>query len=318
MCHKIPSSPEVASQSSAWSDLEFGGGRNTFGGLQISNAPNPFLDPWDNSEPRVELPVGSSSIKQTVACTIYQAFCQRNGMENKVIYVPTGMAPEGNTDHHFSYDDFANNGEQDFWVSKMPTANGGTLSVGAAGFCKWGTDGTNCSGSTATNIATGLGGIDATLLRAAESDPVHGSLPFALSSAAICNDTTYVYPATSSDGGNSNGAPACSGHTSPGQRPPEGTRWFLAMHDSDVNATSNDAYVKVILRTMDEDHYGGTIIDTNWNLATEGLMIAFNRGNFAFAAAEAGIYYGTDVFLPISTNGIDLTTAIKFCSNGTC
>jgi hypothetical protein len=321
MCHKLPSNPQVASQSGAWSSLEFGSGRNTFGGLQISNAANPFLDSYDNSVPRYELPVGAATTKQIIQCnkeSYSYEVCQRTGMNNKVLYVPADMIPQGASDHHFAYDDFANHGEQDFFLTEMPSGNGGTMSVGGAGFCKWGTDGTGCSGSNATDIALGMGAIDATLLKEAESDPQHGSLPFAVASEAVCNDTTFVYPATGSDGATSNGSPPCIGHTGPGQRPPEGTRWFLAMHDSDVNATNNDAYVKVILRTMDEDHYGGVVTDTNWGEAPEGLMIPFSRGNFAFAAAEAGIYYGTDVFLPISSNGIDLATAVKFCSNGTC
>jgi hypothetical protein len=44
----------------------------------------------------------------------------------------------------------------------------------------------------------------------------------------------------------------------------------------------------------------------------------FNRGDYSFAAAEAGISYGTDVLLPITTNGINLATAVQYCSNGTC
>jgi len=323
MCHTLPASPAVASQSSAWSSLEFGGGRNSVGGLQISNAANPYTDGWDNSEPRYELPAGSSTVQQTVSCdkaSWSNWLCGQTKMNGKVINIPQNIQPQGGGDHHFAYDDFTNNGEQDFWDSNMPSANGGVLHVGGAGFCAWGTDGTNCSGSTATNIDTSMGGIDATLLHAAESDPVHGSLPYALSASEVCNDvsTSFVYPATASDGDNSNSAPACAGHTGAGQRPPEGTRWFLALHDSDINATNNAPYVKVLLRTMDEDHFGGTITDTNWSGSNAGLLPQFNRGDYSFAAAEAGISYGTDVLLPITTNGINLSSAVQYCSNGTC
>lgn len=323
MCHALPPSPAIASQSSAWSTLEFGGGRNSIGGLQISNAANPYTDTWDNSEPRYELPVGAPSEQQTISCdkaAWSNWLCGQTKMNGKVVNIPQGVQPQGGGDHHFAYDDFANNGEQDFWDSSMPSANGGVLHVGGAGFCAWGTDGTNCSGSTATNIATSMGGIDAVLLHAAEADAQHGSLPFALSTSEVCNDvsTSFVYPATASDGDNSNSAPACAGHTGAGQRPPEGTRWFLAMHDADVNATNNAPYVKVLLRTMDEDHFGGVITDTNWSGSSAGLLPQFNRGDYSFAAAEAGISYGTDVMLPITTNGIDLSTAIEYCSNGTC
>jgi hypothetical protein len=323
MCHAIPASPAVASNSGSWSTLEFGGGRNSVGGLQISNAADPYSDGWDNSEPRYELPVGAATVQQTAACdqaSWSNYLCGQTHMNGKVINIPKGVQPQGGGDHHFAYDDFANNGEQDFWDSEMPSANGGTLHVGGAGFCAWGSDGTGCSGSTATSLDTSMGGIDAALLKAAESDSIHGSLAYALSTSEVCNDvsTSFVYPATSSDGDNSNSASACSGHTGAGQRPPEGSRWFLALHDADINATNNAPYVKVLLRTMDEDHFGGTITDTNWSGSSAGLLPQFNRGDYSFAAAEAGISYGTDVLLPITTNGINLSTAVHYCSNGTC
>jgi hypothetical protein len=145
-------------------------------------------------------------------------------------------------------------------------------------------------------------------------------LPHALSVGVLCDDidANFFYPATASDGTTSNSTPGCAGHLGTGQRPPGGTRWFLAMHDAAVNATSNLPWVKVILRTIDEDHYGGVVLGTVWYQAPEGISFEFQRGNWAFAAAEAGVAYGTDVYLPITTNGIDLSKSIEFCTNGTC
>jgi hypothetical protein len=323
MCRHLPAKPSVIGQSGSWAALEFGSGRDSFGGLQITNAANPYLDGYDDSEPLYRLTPGGPSIRQTVSCdkqSYSPEVCGLTGINGKVINVPADMIPEGNADHHFSYDDPSNNREVDFWDSDMPSGNGGTLHVGGAGFCKWGGDGTGCSGSTATQIDTGLGGIDPVLLKSGEADSVHGTLPYALSAAAVCADvsTNFVYPAKASDGDNTNSTSACAGHLGAGGRPPEGTRWFLRLHDADVDATNNLPYVKVILRTVDEDHFGGVVTDTNWGGAAEGLAIQFHRGNYAFAAAEAGIYYGPDVYLPVSTNGIDLARSIEFCSNGTC
>jgi hypothetical protein len=326
MCHVLPASPSVSGSSGSWSAIEFASGTDSFGSLQISNAANLYADSFEDPYPFENELLGSATIKQTVSCDkvswAHEA-CAVTGMNGKVVNVPADMVPEGATDHHFSYNDHVNNGEVDFWDANGPPYNndGGTLHVGGAGFCAWSGSGTGCSGSTATNIATALaGGIDAGLAHAAEADSVHGHLPYALGATAVCADVSanFDYPATASDGTNTNSSPECSNHLGSRERPPEGVRWFLAMHDADVNATKNVPFVKVLLRTMDEDHFGGTITDTNWSGTSAGLQLLFHRGNFAFAAAEEGINYGTDVALPITSNGINLATAVKFCTNGTC
>jgi hypothetical protein len=319
MCKPLPSNPNVSPQSAAWAALEFQSGRNSFGGLSLSNAANEFADSNDDSEPIQELVPGSPTIAQTISCGAVAwgpAFCTKMGMQGKVVNVPAGMMPEGNADHHYSFDDSGAGGEYDFWLATMPGQPGATMTVGGAGFCRWGGDGTGCSGSTATNIATSIGGLDAVAIQAAESDP-HGTLGYAVSVNALCADSTYVYPATSSDGSNTNSSSACSANTGAGQRPPEGTRWFLNKTDADIDAANYPAYDKVILRTMDVQHYGGLIVDTNWSGAP-GLSVEYHRGNYAFAAAEVGVPYGTDVSLPVSTTGLNLQNDIVFCSNGTC
>jgi hypothetical protein len=319
MCRPLPASPSVSSRSAAWASLEFQAGRDAFGGLNLSNAAIPFNDPNDDSEPLYELLPGGPTIAQTIDCDAVSwgpSFCTSMHMQGRVLNVPAGMMPEGNADHHYSYDDSTAGGEYDFWLAKRPGAPGATMHVGGAGFCAWGTAGTGCSGSTATNIATSLGGLDATALANAESSPT-GTLPYAIAVAALCADPSYVYPATSSDGANTNATPACAGNTSAGGRPPEGTRWFLNLSDANVDAMSYAPYVKVILRTLDRQHFGGLIVDTNWSGAP-GLSVEYHRGNYAFAAAEANVAYGTDVSLPIATPGLDLSKYVAFCTNGTC
>jgi hypothetical protein len=123
-----------------------------------------------------------------------------------------------------------------------------------------------------------------------------------------------VYPATFSDGGNTDATPACKGALGANGRPPEGTRFFLDMSDADVNATSNAPYVKVVLRTLDREHYGGTITDTNWSGAP-GLAFGFLREGWSALARERPLFTRD---LPITTNGIDLATKLRFCTNGTC
>jgi hypothetical protein len=323
MCHPLPANPAVSVNSTVWSLLEFQAGHNNIGGLLVSTAKDQFTDPNDGSEPLEELVPGQATTPQKISCSAasWSAFvCGISHLQGTTLNVPADMTPAGNSDHHFSYDDASAasgvGGEYDFWLAKQPGPAGSSMTVGGAGFCKWGTDGTGCSESTATNIATSIGGIDATVLKAAESNP-NGTLGYAVASAALCADPSFVYPANASDGSNTNGSSACAGHTATGQRPPEGTRWYLNMTDDQVNATNNAPYVKVILRTMDRQHYGGVIVDTNWSGAP-GLSIDYHRGDYSFAANEAGIGISTDMHIPITTNGIDLQSDIRFCSNGTC
>jgi hypothetical protein len=291
--------------------------------MGVSTAKDQFDDPSDGSEPLEELAPGQATIPQKISCTAasWSAYvCGISHLQGTTLNVPADMTPAGNSDHHYSYEDASaasgTGGEYDFWLAKQPGASGASMTVGGAGFCKWGTDGTGCSASTATNIATSIGGVDATLLQAAESNP-NGTLGYAVSTSALCADPSFVYPANASDGANTNTSPACAGHTATGQRPPEGTRWYLNLTDDQINATSNAPYVKVILRTMDRQHYGGVIVDTTWSGAP-GLSVQFHRGNYTFAANEAGIGISTDMLIPITTNGIDLQSDIRFCSNGTC
>ena len=319
MCQPLPSNPSVSANSAAWAALNFQSGHDGFGPLQVSNATDPFLDSYDGTEPLEELVPGEPTVTQTISCSAVAwgpALCTSTHMQGKVLNLPADMMPEGDSDHHYSYDDATSAGEYDFWLAQQPGSPGATMSVGGAGFCRWGTDGTGCSGSTATGIATSIGGLDASLIAAAENSP-NGTLPYAIAASALCADPSYVYPATSSDGANTNGSAACAGNTGAGQRPPEGTRWFLNKSDADIDSANYPPYVAVILRTMDRQHYGGVIVDTNWSGAP-GLSPEYHRGNFQFAATQAGIGYAKDQSIPVTTTGLNLANDIVYCTNGTC
>lgn len=317
MCAPLPASKSIAANSNSWSSLLFQSGHNYLQSIEVTNDVG---DVNDASEPLYPLSGGAPAYSETIACDVVSwsnYVCGITNQNGAVINVPTNIVPAANSDHHASIADYARGGEEDFWL--FPTSgltNNGTIHVGGAGFCPWSGDGTNCSGATATSIATSLGGIDPVDLQNAESSAT-GSLPVAISVSALCADPSYVYPAVGSDGSNTNGSSACSGYTGSGQRPPEGTRAYLDKSDADIDATNNAPYVKAILRTMDRDHLGMTVTDTNWSGAP-GLAPQYRKGDWSFARSEAGLSLSGTVSLPITTNGIDLSTAVRFCSNGTC
>ncbi len=320
ICHQLPSNPRISSKNKAWQKLEFSG-RNYFGPLNTGrlSGGTHFSDRDDGAYPLDDLRPGDPSVSNVVTCDGSSwgiNTCNGAGIEGKTIRLPVRADPAGSSDHHYSWNDYAAHGEYDFWLAAPPVAHGGTLHIGAGGFCKWGGDGTGCSGSTATNIATSLGAIDPALLRAGERD-AHGTLGYAIAASTVCADVTYVYPATASDGANTNDSPPCVGSTGPAARPPEGTRWFLNKSDDDINATRNLPYVKVLLRTMDREHYGGMITDTNW-AGAPGLSPAAKRGDWSFTVQELGQSSSDDRAVPITVDGITLENDVEFCSNGTC
>ncbi len=324
MCRPLPANPALAPNSHIWSVAEFQQIQN--GPLQyltITTALKPFSDPLDDSEPLDEFNPGDPYFTQKILCDQWPTGpkeCALTAMNHKVIAVPVKMEPEGAPDHHYSFDDYSRNGEQDFWLAPMPNPHTGELHVGGAGFCSWGTDGTGCSGSTATNIATGLGRLDPTLIKDAERDKVHGHLPYAIATSALCADENwvFVYPATQSDGSNTDTTPKCQAFLKPGMRPPEGTRWFLALHDADINSKPYAEWVKVVLRTIDEDHMGALITDTGWS-GGSGMSPMFGRGEWSFAAYEMGIDPTKgDYELPFNVTGLDFEKNARFCASGTC
>lgn len=318
MCVPLPATKAVALASGAWASLLFQSGHDALQHIEVTTDDS---DGNDGSEPLYMRTADTQNVAVTIHCDLFPwsaHSCASSDSDGATMQIPEVLRSAPNSDHHASIDDRVRGGEVDFWV--FPTGAPPTdAHVGGAGFCSYAGDGTNCSGATATNIATSLGGIDPVVVRGAESD-AHGALPYAISVSALCADPSWVFPATYSDGSNTDGSSACANHTGTGQRPPEGTRGFIDRSDADIDATSNAPYVKVILRTMDREHLGFTITDTNWSGAP-GLAPEYRTSSptaWGFALAEAGLGSSGTEQLPITTNGIDLSTDVKFCSNGTC
>jgi hypothetical protein len=273
----------------------------------------------DNSFPLYHDP-GSAGVPHVVRCggVAYSAYvCNKFHMAGATVRVPAGAFPAGDSDHHLSIEDDAGKRELDFYGASMPSSQPGSpFDVLAAGQCAYDGDGSDCSGSTATNIASSLGTIDPAIVRAVERDP-HGTLPYALATSLLCASAAWVYPASFSDGFNTDRTPACRDHLAPNARPPEGVRYFLDVSDAEIDATPNAAYDKVILRTLDREHFGGTVTDTNW-AGAPGPALQSSRDGWRPVFDEAGISPDTTGGLPITTDGIDLPNVFKFCSNGTC
>ncbi len=319
ICKPLPSNPSISPNSAAWAALEFQSGHDNIGGLGCAGACTGNVN--EGSEPLDQLNPADPSINVVTSCNKepYAAgTCKGNGVPSGTpLALPVGMYVEQGSDHHCAADIVIMGEEFDGWLCDDPVVSP-TLNLGGGGVCPWSGDGTGCSGSTATDIATSLGGIDPNALAAAEASP-NGTLPYAISASVLCGDPSFVYPAKSSDGANTNSSSACVGHTGAGQRPPEGTRWFLNLTDAQINATNNLPYVKVLLRTVDREHYGGYIGDTNWSGAP-GLSFAWRHDAWLGPAAELGINpNATPTYsIPVTTNGIDLSKSVTFCTNGTC
>jgi hypothetical protein len=318
-CKPLPSNPAVSSSSAQWAALEFQSGRDFFGGPIQSNTANPGADSHDTSEPVEYVYPGIKTTSQTIECSKASygpSSCEKSGLQGLVLDVPSNMQPEGNQDHHFSFDSSTAGGEFDFWLSDPLGKAGAKLNVGTAGFCKWGGDGTGCSNATATKILTSIGDLDPVLIKSEENSTT-STMPYALSSTALCASATWVYPAVYSDGFDTDATPACAGNTGTGRRPPEGTRWYLNVTDEQIDALNVPLYAKVILRTADKQHYGGIIVNTQYPGAP-GLSMNFHRGDYTFMASEAGVKYAANESIPIATTGLNLAKSVVFCTNGTC
>jgi hypothetical protein len=310
LCVPLPAKPAIAPNSAAWAKLLFQAGHNSIGSIGVGSQ--------EESEPLVDFPIGAPFVSLPMDCskeTYSAGTCASFGNPNgSVQQIPTNIEVSQGSDHHAAIDSHLYGGEFEYWLAPYPsTTAGNTWAVGGAGFCPWSGTGTNCSGSTATNIAYSFN-ISQAELSLAEASP-NGALPYALGVSVVCADPSFVAPAVSSDGANTNTSTACIGFTGAGQRPPEGTRFYIPMTDAQINATNNLPYVRAILRTLDEQHMGGIIVDTNW-AGAPGIAVQYRMDSFAPQAAEAGIT-GTSFSLPITNNGVDLTT-IVFCANGSC
>jgi hypothetical protein len=251
MVQKIPSNPQPDPSSSAWiSESQIG---NTIGRFQFfanssgyaQDVTYPIYYTVASSDPHAE------TIK--ISCSGYAgAGCPANGVK---LSVDSRVLPEdygASGDRHIAFIDKAGGYEHDLFQAQWPPVNG-ILTAKEGGQCALG--GTGFSGgdcdATASGVPLSLGTIRATDLLAAIGNP-NGSLPYAIAVSTKCN-LGWIAPALNGD----NGGESCE------TGPPDGARFYLAMHDSDVNALDAPNIVKVLLRTLDEDHYGAMLTDTN-------------------------------------------------------
>ncbi len=319
MCRPLPKKPHLSPFSAMWiTEQAQPGERPVFANLGVVANVKPG-DRFETAYPLYGDPK-SRAVVHVVHChgvAYSEWLCARTHVAGLRVRIPVGAFPEGNDDHHLSIEDDAAGREFDFWGAEVPSSvPGSPLDTKAGGQCPYAGDGTGCSGSTATNIATSLGAIDPQLVLAVEHDP-HGTLPYAIATSLLCNSATWVFPATYSDGDTSNDTPACAGHLGKNGRPPEGVRYFLDVSDAEVNATSNAGWVKVLLRTLDREHFGGTITDTNWSGAIGPAFAALRSAWWDPILAETPRRLFTHG-LPVTSDGIDLIEKLKFCTNGTC
>ena len=319
MCAPLPAHPVVSPFSATWvAEQAQPGTPPRFADLAIVAAPRPN-DRDDQAIPLYRDAGAAGSVLHVVRCGGVDwsaTTCARQHMTEASVRVPIGAFPEGGSDHHLAIEDEAAAREDDFWGAKTPNGvPNSPLDTLTAGACPFDGDGTHCSGATATDIAASLGAIDPVTVATLEADP-HGALPYAIATTLLCASTAFVFPADFSDGANTDRTPACRGHLGANGRPPEGVRYFLDLSDATIDATHNPPYAKVILRTLDREHFGGTVTDTNWSGAP-GPAFQFLRDGWAPIVRAAGLPPGTRG-LPMTADGIDLVRDLRFCTNGTC
>jgi hypothetical protein len=317
ICRPLPAHPLVSVHSDEWIAEQAQPGRPPkLAGLGIVATPVQG-DPHDDALPLYR--DAADSVVHVIRChgVAYSDFvCGKMHASGLRVRIPRGAFPQGDSDHHLSVEDDANGREIDFWGATEPSdVPESPIDTLTAGVCPYDGDGSGCSGSTATNIATSLGAVDPHMLEQVETDP-HGSLPFAIATTLLCASPAWVFPADFSDGANTNATPACRDHLDRDARPPEGVRYFLDLSDAQIDATANPPYAKAILRTLDREHFGGVVTDTNW-AGAPGPALQSLRDGWERIAAEAGLPPGAHG-LPLEANGIDLARDLKFCSNGTC
>jgi hypothetical protein len=331
ICRPLPHDPVVSPYSRAWADAEFQSGRDRLPSFNANtgiDALHPFEQTKDGSDPPVGHAFAGHTVAQVVVCDRVpwgEHICSAQKLSGATVRFPQGAEPAGNSDHHYTWLDDEKRGNWDCWLCNRPTTPGAQIHVGGLGFCPWdkttpgdelGT-GTDCSNATATNIETTLGSVAQTDFTAAEADPEHGTFGHAIAFSALCADPSFVAPASASDGANTNGTAACAKFLGAHQRPPEGTRVYLAMSDREVDALSLPAYDKAFLRTLDREHYGGIVTDTNWSGA-QGLSPAFRRDDFGAEAKEAGVVPAPFAQIPLELGSIDLGRDMRFCASGDC
>jgi hypothetical protein len=211
--------------------------------------------------------------------------------------LPQNGGENGTDDAHWALIDPAGGYEYTLWGTQWPPQNG-VLTAAWGGRCTLSGNGfTNPSYSggswnsgcvaTASGTPLSMGIIRVKdLLAAVQSG---GALPQALSYSFGCTGTASQLPAPFLSGGDGK----CAGAQL------EGAHMYLAMHDSQVNALNLPAITSVLLRTLDEDHYGAFCVDSGGG-AAPGIL--FNvESDETYAAWGLGSPWLTQ-FIPEAQN----------------
>ncbi len=223
--------------------------------------------------------------------------CNDEGM---TVYIDPREIPQNGDapgeDDHFTLIDPVAGYEYDFWGVSWPPS-GGVLTANWAGRCALSGNGfTNPSYSgrrwNAGCVAQAAGApISQGLIRATDllaAVQRGGTLPQAIAIAIACPGPGPL-PAPFLGSGDGK----CPGNA------PEGSHLYLAMHDADVNALGVAPIVAVILRTLDEDHYGAFCVDSGGG-AAPGIL--FNvESDETYAAWGLGSPWLTQ-FIPEAQN----------------
>lgn len=261
--NKIPNPPTVNPSSAAWVSSMDQGGNFSLNTINVAS-----YEP-DKNDHNYTIYYNHSGSNTPVKIHCLDSFgtgiyCNDEGM---TVYIDPREKIQNDDvsggDDHLVLVDPAAGYEYDFWVVAPPfPPTNGTLTVNYSGRCLLSGDGfTNpsysgpswnagCKGTEDSNPVT-MGIIRPEDVMAALNSST-GTLPQALSFGITCPGIAPGGALPPPFLGSGNGTCPSSTH------PYEGNRLYLAMHDSDVNALSGvSKIVKVILRTLDEDHYGG-------------------------------------------------------------
>jgi len=264
---KIPSPPTVNTHSSAWVSSVNQGGNFSLNQINVSategnNADHNYPIYYNHS---------GSNTPVTIHCMLEYVSGTQCNDEGMTVYIDPREKIQNNAesgqDDHLTIIDPVAGYEYVFWRVQTPfPPTNGVLTAAYSGRCSlWGDGFTNpsyggvhwnsgCVGDE-SGYPLSVGIIRPEDLEAALNSST-GSLPTALSFGMTCtgqpNNGALPAPFLGTGSGK------CNNSTTP----IEGNRLYLAMHDSDVNALHLPKITSVILRTLDEDHYGAYLTDT--------------------------------------------------------
>jgi hypothetical protein len=263
----IPNPPTVNPSSSPWVSSLVRGGNLSLNTINVAS-----YEPDDNDHNyTIYYNHSGSNTPVTVHCNLQYASGVSCNDEGMTVYIDSREKIQNNDtsvqDDHLILIDPAAGYEYDFWEVQPPwPPTNGKINAQYSGRCALAGDGfTNPSysgpawnaGCTGDEVGMPLtvGIIRAEDIEAALNSST-GSLPQALAFGVTCDgksNNNQLPPPFLGPG---------SGTCSSSTYAIEGNRLYLAMHDSDVNALGLPKITSVILRTLDEDHYGAFLTET--------------------------------------------------------